>query len=49
MKNAGFENIVGYNNFPVSEYPGFKNVPKLIKANESLAINPRTHLDVRRV
>ena len=49
MQVAGFNNILGYNDFEVKDYPGWKNFPKLIKGGDSLSITPRTHLDVRTV
>ena len=49
LQDAGYNNILGYNGFEVKDYPGWKNFPKLIKAGDSLKIEPRTHLDVRTV
>ena len=48
LQDLGYNNILGYNGFEVKDYPGWKNFPKLIKAGDSLKIEPRTHLDVNR-
>lgn len=43
----GYFNVVGYNDFAVSDYPGEKSHPKIYSGSEILEVKNRTHLDVR--
>lgn len=43
----GFFNILGYNNFKISEFPGNKWQPKIYNGESSHEFANRLHLDVR--